>query len=541
MGISLRNRRHFPLWVLLTLVLAISLLGLGTQRIKAYTFPGGDVELQEAASEAGGGMDISNSTALFDDSLVHTLQIIVSDEDYQEMITTYQQTGEKSYVHADIVIDGVLISDVGLRLKGNASLSTALGGRMNMGQAGDRQGWGQFNPEDMPDLQNLPDFQPGERPEMPQGEMPDLEAMPQPEDGAGFLPGGGIQTDPDGSAKIPLMIKFDEFVSGQTYQGYTAIAIRTYGTSYDAAMLQEPVTNSMARLAGIPATQAVYAGVQLNEEPEELFVISELVNQEYLNEIFSYSDGVLYKAELGSTLTYQGEDPSAYTESFTQQTRVNDADLAPLIRFMKFLQESTDEEFEAQLPDYLDVDAFAAYLAVNDLLVNSDSMIGMNNNYYLYYDDTAERFTVLMWDGNESLGKLSRGGASAEFALDFTASQTQTAAQDAQGQQADPFAARGRGGFGGPGGGTNALLERFMTNAAFKALYEDKLVEVYQAVFASGAIDSQIQNYADVVQLALTSRDLVDPAAYETAVASVQDFVSRRAAYLASTPLLSSE
>ena len=35
---------------------------------------------------------------------------------------------------------------------------------------------------------------------------------------------------------------------------------------------------------------------------------------------------------------------------------------------------------EAKLPDWLDVDVFATYLALNNLLVNTDSMIGMNNN-----------------------------------------------------------------------------------------------------------------------------------------------------------------
>lgn len=83
-------------------------------------------------------------------------------------------------------------------------------------------------------------------------------------------------------------------------------------------------------------------------------------------------------------ISYADEDPSSYADSFTQQTHVNDADLLPLIEFMRFLNEADDVEFEKQLPDYLDVDAFASYLVINAMLVNTDSMLGMNNNYYLY-------------------------------------------------------------------------------------------------------------------------------------------------------------
>ena len=87
-----------------------------------------------------------NEVALFDDTVVHTIQILISDADYEQMITTYQQTGVKDYFHADVIIDGVRVSDVGLRLKGNASLRTALGG-MGMGGRGDRP---QFDPGQPP-------------------------------------------------------------------------------------------------------------------------------------------------------------------------------------------------------------------------------------------------------------------------------------------------------------------------------------------------------------------------------------------------------
>ena len=298
----------------------------------------------------------------------------------------------------------------------------------------------------------------------------------------GSIPGG------EGD-KLPLMVKFDEFVDGQSYQGYTRLAIRTYGIASDEALLHEPVTNAVVRAIGLPATRTAYAGLQMNDAAEELYVLSEVIDESYLARHFANADGVLYKAEVGSNLNYQGEDPSAYDRSFTQQTRVNDADLAPLIAFMRFIDQADDTPFESDLPKYLDVDSFATYLAVSALLVNTDSMIGMNNNYYLYYDEVTGQFTLLMWDANESLSKL---GGSATFDISLTNIQS------------------GVGGRGGMGGGQNALLTRFMASDRFRALYEEKLRLVYQEAFVGGAMTETVERYSTLIHSVNDERDLVD-------------------------------
>ena len=532
---SLNFKRNYPIIVILVAVVTILGLGFGSQRVIAYTTrPAATLTAQPAE-----GYDVQNDTPLFDDSLVHSIQVILSDEDYDQMISTYQQTGEKDYFPADIIIDGVRINQVGIRLKGNASLRTALGGRGGMGGMGglnpfgnqaqdgerpQRPGANGQAPQGMwpPQGGNLPEgFQPPQGGTPPQGfQAPADGAMPG---GQGF--GGGMgnpdrKTDPDGQANVPYLIRFDKYVSGQSYQGYEYLSIRNYGTSYDAAVLQEPVTNDMARLVGLPATDTAYAGVVINDNPAELYVISEIIDEDYLAKTFENPNGELYKAEVGSTLSYQGEDPSAYADSFSQETRENEADLAPLIAFMRFLDQADEATFEQQLPAYLDVDAFATYLAVNDLLVNTDSMLGMNNNYYLYWDDAAERFTLLMWDANESMSKLG-GGSS--YSIDLS--------QPAGGRE-------GMGGRGGMGGGSNSLLTRFMAVPAFKALYEDKVKQVYEKVYQSGAALDDVERYAELVSAANAEMNLVPQEDYDAAVQSIRDFIRQRAEYLGSLSLL---
>jgi spore coat protein CotH len=531
---SLTFRRSYPIIVLVIIVLSVLIFLIGDQRVIAYT-TGSNSKL--STQKTGTGIDFINNVAVLDDSIVHSIEVLMTDEDHDKMISTYQETGLKEYFKVDVIIDGIRINEVGIRLKGNASLRTSVGGGMG------GPGGGRNFPGGIPDLEGfppqipqdgqLPGF-PGGR-EMPEGfQMPNPEELPQDGQDPPVFGNQGIERmNPfgatDGEVKIPYMIKFDEFVDGQTYQGYTSIALRTYGASPDAALLQEPLTNYVSRIAGIPATNTAFTGFKINEDEEKLYVISELVNQVYLNQNFSNPNGVLYKAEIGSTLNYKGDDPSSYTGSFTQQTRNNDADLLPLISFMKFLEKTDDRTFEAELPDWLDVDSFATYLAVNALVVNTDSMIGMNNNFYLYYDDVSGKFSVLIWDANESFGKL---GGNTTFDISLTNIQTGLPG-------GGPAGGRMGGGMGGGiGGGHNELISRFLASPKFTALYYEKLNLVYELAFESGAVEEKVDQYSDLIYSINEDRKLVDLEAYDQAVENLVNFFNQRKEFLSTQPLL---
>jgi spore coat protein CotH len=47
---------------------------------------------------------------------------------------------------------------------------------------------------------------------------------------------------------------------------------------------------------------------------------------------------------------------------------VNDYDLAPLIRMLKFVTESDDEEFEAEIDNYIDVESVLTLLAIDSFV-----------------------------------------------------------------------------------------------------------------------------------------------------------------------------
>ncbi len=367
---SIAMRRHYPLLIGFFGVLLVLLAGFGKTQIVAYT---NHNQIESAVLPR----NFDNSLHLFDDTVVHEIQIIAPADTQQRMVKTYQLTGEKDYFGVDLIIDGVRINNVGIRLKGNASLmSVAKEDEFFSGIA--------FL---SPELRDVPQHCWAFSPIPP--------------------PTGIVESNEEETNKIPYLIKLDAFVPGQTYQGYTEFAVRTPGVEVDAAQMQEPLTNYALNQIGIPASKTAYISLRFNEDLPQLYTIAETIDQVYINKHFPDSDGVLYKVvEVGNDFAYLGDDLSLYATVFEQKTAVNDADLTPLIQFMKFVSQSDDATFAHDLGDWLDLDAFTTYLAAQNLLVNYDSLAGMGNNYYIYYDETNQQITVLAWDANESLGKL---------------------------------------------------------------------------------------------------------------------------------------
>ncbi len=358
---SLTMRRHYPLLLALGGLLLILLVGLGNIQIVAYTG-----HSQPDAIPVN-GTNYENGIALFDDTAVHEIQIIASADTQQRMIKTYQLTGEKDYFSVDVIIDDVRINNVGIRLKGNASL-------MSVAKADDFFGGLAFFP-------------------------PELRAVPQHCWAFSPIPPppGIVETDKEETNKLPYLIKFDAFVPGQTYQGYAEIAARTSGVVVDAAQMQEPLTNYILNQTGIPASETAYISLRFNGETPQLYTIAETLDQAYIDKHFPDSNGTLYKVvEVGNDFVYLGGDLTLYVNVFEQKTAVNQADLTPLIQFMKFVTESDDETFVRDLGAWLDLDAFATYLAVENLLVNYDSLAGMGNNYYLYYNENSVYVGMVM-------------------------------------------------------------------------------------------------------------------------------------------------
>ena len=166
----------------------------------------------------------------------------------------------------------------------------------------------------------------------------------------------GITSDVD-AASLPWIIRLDKDVDGQSWDGWTELVVRGNGS---ATSLNEAVALSLLAQTGLAAEAGVASGFSINGSAAQLRLIVQNPDQKWSDE--ALGDGILlYKSEATGSWDYVGDDPASYADSFDQEA--GDDDLAPLVDFLRFVNDSDDATFAAELSSRLDVDAFATSLA----------------------------------------------------------------------------------------------------------------------------------------------------------------------------------
>lgn len=108
----------------------------------------------------------------------------------------------------------------------------------------------------------------------------------------------------------------------------------------------------------------------------------------------------------GGSLIYTDDDIDSYSAIFENATfnKITASDKQRVITALKNLNEGTN------LETYFDVDQILRYFAAHTVVVNLDSYISnMQQNYYLYEDQG--KVTILPWDYNLAFGGFQSGNA----------------------------------------------------------------------------------------------------------------------------------
>lgn len=127
------------------------------------------------------------------------------------------------------------------------------------------------------------------------------------------------------------------------------------------------------------------------------------------------------RGSTGTNLVYNGDDISSYSGIFDNAIfkTTDESDYKTVIEMMKNLSEGTN------LEEYLDLDEILRYFAVNTFLVNLDSYAGtLKHNYYLYERDG--KLEILPWDFNLSFAghEVKDATSAINFPIDNPVSDT---------------------------------------------------------------------------------------------------------------------
>ena len=300
------------------------------------------------------------------------------------------------------------------------------------------------------------------------------------------------------SLKRSLKLDFNDLEKGRTFFGLTKLNLNN--NAMDPSQLREALAYLIFRDGGVPAGRTAFARVFITVPGQHektyagLYTIVEQVDERFLKARFDTKQGMLLKPERLAGLPYLGDDWAAYTNQTSAKTAITTNDANRFLQLVKCLNFADDARFQTVIADYVEVDEFLRFLAVQALLANMDSPLMTGHNYYLYLHPQTQKFLWLPWDLNEAFGAFGPAG-SASVQMNLSLDRPFTSA--------------------------NRLAERLLQSSAVKEQYHEILRGLLATHFNAARLFPVVDAMAATIRSSLAGDRMVSVPQFEAALAEL--------------------
>ncbi len=292
--------------------------------------------------------------------------------------------------------------------------------------------------------------------------------------------GNGTFMTAQNTLKRSLKLDLNQYVKGQKLGGMSQFNL--HNSVRDPSFMNEAVAYRLFRDGGVPASRTAYARVfvavpgKYDRKYLGLYDLVEDVSSVFLKESYGTAKGALFKPVTPSLFTDLGDDWKNYNQTYDPKGELADEDKQRVIAFAKIVSKADDAEFAAKLPDYVDLDNFARYMAMTAWLCDLDGILGVGQNYYLWLQPDSRKFVFIPWDQDQTFGQFSRGTTL---------------------EQRDNLSIHH------PWSGNNRFLERVFKTDAFKKAYLARLHEYSGSILKPDRLSRQVDELAAVLRAPL--------------------------------------
>jgi hypothetical protein len=150
--------------------------------------------------------------------------------------------------------------------------------------------------------------------------------------------------------------------------------------------------------------------------------------------------------------------------------------LARVPEFAQLVSHASDEDFARKLPEFLDLEEYAAFVAGHVLTSSYDGYLSNGQNFYMYLDPASNKFGFIPWDQDHGWG---------EFGYVSKAEKRETAS------------------IWKPSAYDNKFLKRVMKVGAFREVYRHKLEQGLAGPFSVERLDREIDALAAAIRPAI--------------------------------------
>jgi spore coat protein CotH len=493
---------------------------------------------------------------LFDDSYVHEINIIIDDDSWNDLL---KNAIKEEYYKCDIEIDGELISNVGIRAKGNTSL-TQIASDSTTNRYSFKVKFDKYDDNKlyygldklalnntMSDTTYMKDYFTYDMMRYMNVAAPYSSFMNIKVNGEDWGLYLGVEcisksflkrnygndygelykpeTSMGGAGgKMGEKPEFDKNqMNGEQFNFNGEATQGDFGGNFDEKAPDENFGGDFGEKAPESNFEEDFGGEESEEPVDAVTGASEAVDSVSSSTVNKMDGGNrgghggpgggMDSNSNGADLVYTDDDFDSYSTIFeAAKTNVSDSDKTRLIKSIKSLN-------EGDLESSLDIDATLRYFVVHNFVDNYDSYTGnMLHNYYLYEKDG--KMTMLPWDYNLAFGGFSGGGGSSGEGTD-TATQMVNMSID------EPLQ--------GSSNDARPFWGKLIENEECKEKYHSLFKEFIYDYFLSGYFKDKLTYMSNLIRPYVEN----DKSAFytidefDTGVATLKEFCSKRAKSIA--------
>ncbi len=204
------------------------------------------------------------------------------------------------------------------------------------------------------------------------------------------------------SQKKSFKISFNEYVSGQKYQGLEKLNIN--GEHNDPSLSRAKYCFDFLDYLEVPASRTNHVRLYINGNYFGLYLNVEHYDEEFTKSRFN-GNGNLYKCTYGADLQYRGATGNSYKLDY-YEIKNSDGPNAyeDLAQFITVLNNTPSSDFECEIEQILNVNSYLKCLVMDVLSGNWDGPNYNKNNFYLYFNTHSSQFEYIPYDLDNTLG-----------------------------------------------------------------------------------------------------------------------------------------
>jgi spore coat protein CotH len=214
--------------------------------------------------------------------------------------------------------------------------------------------------------------------------------------------------------KPGLRVDINRYLTNLLFLGMKAVILDNAYS--DSTLIRESVTMKMFARMNMPAPREAHMRLFVNNEYVGVYIAVESLDRTFVTRIWGLQEGAtefggyLYEYEHISdyNMEYLGPDLEPYAPMFRPQTHETDSLASlfqPIEEMIRTINEASDQDFAAAVGQYLDLQQFMKYLAIETFMGDFDGFVGVNavNNFYLYRFAQNGLSQLIPWDKDAAL------------------------------------------------------------------------------------------------------------------------------------------